>query len=89
MEKVYIEKGSFYEDCAYHPCLCISVNEENDEILGISLIDGSFPRSCSLMHCGIRELTFGEAVHSKFHGPKNVENFNAPWVDPSIGDPRT
>jgi hypothetical protein len=23
--------GDFYEDCAYHPCLCISVNPEADD----------------------------------------------------------
>lgn len=33
-----IRPGDFYEDCAYHPCLCIRVFE--DEVSGISLADG-------------------------------------------------
>jgi hypothetical protein len=68
-----LRPGDYYEDCAYHPCVCVSVNPEADEILGISLIDGSFPRACSGQHCGIRHLTFEEAVHWKLRGPSDVE----------------
>ena len=35
--------GDIYEDSAFHPCLCIEANK--DDIWGISLIDGSYPRS--------------------------------------------
>jgi hypothetical protein len=38
-----IKPGDYYEDCGYHPCICVSVNAEDDEILGISLVDGSYP----------------------------------------------
>jgi hypothetical protein len=65
--------GDFYEDCAYHPCLCISVNPEADEICGISLVDGSSPRACSGRHCGVRQLTFEEAVRWKLDGPPDVQ----------------
>lgn len=37
--------GGLYEDCAYHPCLCIKVDEAGRDVTGISLIDGSLPRS--------------------------------------------
>jgi len=53
--------GDIYEDCAYHPVLCVSASEENDEIWGVSLIDGSYPRNCSLAHCGVRKVTVEEA----------------------------
>jgi hypothetical protein len=54
--------GGLYEDCAYHPCLCIEVDEPERGLMGISLIDGSFPRSCSIDHCGPEVITIHEAV---------------------------
>ncbi len=56
-----ISPGDVYEDSAYHPCLCIGVDYEDDEIWGVSLIDGSAPRSCSLLNSGIRKLSVDEA----------------------------
>ena len=70
--KLEILPGDIYEDCAYHPVLCILVSEEDDEIAGISLIDGSYPRSCSLVHCGVRKLSVLEALRWKFHGPDDL-----------------
>lgn len=66
-----IRVGDFYEDCAFHPCLCTSVGADGDEdgVEGISLVDGSSPRCCSVRHCGLRLLTVEEAIHWKFHGP--------------------
>lgn len=63
--------GDIYEDCANHPCLCIEVGETDDEIWGISLIDGSHPRACSLAHCGISKLTPAEAWDRK----KSIQGF--------------
>jgi len=57
--------GDLYEDCAYHPCLCVGVDVEDDNIWGVSLIDGSYPRSCSLDHCGVRKLDAEEAWEIK------------------------
>ena len=65
------QPGDYYEDCAFHPCVCISTSVENDEIMGISLADGTFPRSCSPRYCGVRKLTFAEAVHWRFFGPSD------------------
>ena len=55
--------GDIYEDCAYHPVLCTYVDYENDVIEGISLVDGSQPRGCSLVHCGVRRLSVAEVLH--------------------------
>jgi hypothetical protein len=60
-----IRPGDIYEDCACHPVLCTHVSDVDDEICGISLVDGSAPRSCSLRHCGVRRLSLGEAVATR------------------------
>jgi len=69
-----IQPGEFYEDSAHHPCVCVGVSEHNDEIWGISLIDGSQPRSCSLNHSGVRKLTIAEVQEWKDKGPPEVRN---------------
>lgn len=55
--------GDIYEDCAHHPVRCeeIYIGPGLDDISGVSLIDGSRPRSCSLKHCGVIRLTENEA----------------------------
>ncbi|MCB1682079.1 MAG: hypothetical protein H6858_10065 [Rhodospirillales bacterium] len=65
--KSRIQPGDIYEDCAYHPCLCFGVDYEEDDIAvwGISLIDGSYPRSCSLNHCGVEKMTMEQAWKRK------------------------
>ena len=40
--------GLVYEDCFFHPVLCTYLDVDGDEMAGISLIDGSGPRGCSL-----------------------------------------
>jgi hypothetical protein len=76
-----IRAGDFYEDCAYHPCLCIRVLD--GEVSGVSLVDGSSPRSCDVSHCGIRRLTLEEALTWKFYGPPDVEiERERQWWDP-------
>ncbi len=58
-----ITVGGIYEDCSFHPCLCTLI--EGDDIEGISLLDGTAPRSCSQAHCGPTALTVSEAVSIK------------------------
>jgi hypothetical protein len=65
-----IEIGDIYEDSAMHPCLTVGVDYEDDEIWGISLIDGSQPRSCSLTFSGVRKLTVDEAWNIKINWNK-------------------
>ncbi len=52
--------GDIYEDTDYHPVLCTEADE--DDVSGISLIDGSAPRSCSLSHCDVQRLSVVEAL---------------------------
>lgn len=66
-----IQAGDYYEDCAFHPCLCIRV--DGDELLGVSLVDGTYPRGCSIGHCGVRRLSLQEALHWKFFGPSDQD----------------
>ena len=67
--------GDIYEDCSFHPCLCIEVDDHGG-ISGISLIDGSFPRSCDIEHCGVKKLTLEEALIWKKKGPQKLAE---PW----------
>jgi len=43
-----IKPGDIYEDCSFHPVLCTF--NDGDEIQGISLIDATAPRACSIGH---------------------------------------
>jgi hypothetical protein len=62
--------GGFFEDCRYEPMICVNVSVDEDDLVGISLIDGRGPASCSIAHCGPEILTIGQAVWIK-------ENFAA------------
>jgi hypothetical protein len=66
-----LKPGEIYEDCFCHPCLCTRV--DGNEVSGISLIDGSYPRMCSIDACDIRKLTVDEASFWKSNGPPDVE----------------
>jgi hypothetical protein len=69
-----LRPGDLFEDCRYHPCLCIEAGDsaDPDGVSGISLVDGT-PCGCSIAHCGLRKLTVEEAVQWKYHGPPEVE----------------
>jgi len=60
-EEIEFKPGDLYEDVFGHPCLCVGVSKADDEIWGISLIDGSHPRACSLQRSDIRRLSVTEA----------------------------
>ena len=66
-----IRPGDYDEECFNHPCHCIRVLDE--EVAGISLVDGSMDRCCSVGHCGVRRLTYEEAVEWKLYGPCEVQ----------------
>ena len=59
--------GLIYEDCAFHPVLCTYLSVEDDEMLGISLIDGTGPRGCSPTYCGPVPMSVADAVWVKQH----------------------
>lgn len=65
----YPKVGSYYEDAFFHPCLCTYVSYEDDEIHGISLVDGTVGRCASMHHNFVRMLTFEEAIHYRYFGP--------------------
>jgi hypothetical protein len=69
-----LRPGDLFEDCRYHPCLCIEGGsaDDRDGVYGISLVDGT-PCGCSISHCGLRRLTVEEVVHWKYHGPRDVQ----------------
>lgn len=62
--EAHIEPGVFYEDCAYHPVLCTHASTDDDELEGISLIDGTV-RACSMFHCGAEVLTLRQVIAIK------------------------
>ncbi len=68
--------GDLYEDCSFHPVVCIEVDYDRDEIFGISLIDGSYMRSCSFRFCGVRKLTIEEAWSIRRYGPPDIQDRN-------------
>ncbi|AWZ10783.1 hypothetical protein DRB96_39795 [Streptomyces sp. ICC1] len=44
--------GDVYEDCFFHPVLCTDIEENAGLVLsGVSLIDGTHPRSCDALYC--------------------------------------
>ena len=61
-----IEPGDFYEDCRYHPVLCVSADyaADVDDLRGISLVDGGIG-SCSPRHCGPVKLTPAQAIERR------------------------
>ncbi|GAA3274826.1 hypothetical protein GCM10020218_021050 [Dactylosporangium vinaceum] len=58
-----IRPGDVYEDCSFHPVLCTSV--DGDEIQGISLIDASMPRACSIGHCAVIKLSIEDVIAAR------------------------
>ena len=73
-KKLMLAPGDIYEACSFQPVLCIEVDYTNDDIWGISLIDGTYPHCCSLLHCGVRKLTIEEAWKIKTEGPLDPED---------------
>lgn len=80
-----IQPGDIYEDSMSHPCLC--TRKEGDELFGISLIDGSYPRSEDLKHHSIiRTLTIEEAWHWRLYGPRDKTlSVSQRWWEPKSG----
>ena len=58
-----VRPGVIYEDGFWHPCLCLGVDE--GVAWGVSLIDGSYPRSTDVLLGGIRELNLEEVMNWK------------------------
>lgn len=65
-----IKPGDIYEDAYYHPCLCIHVNDT--VVSGISLVDGSYPRTVDFRETEVRRLTPEEAWQWRLDGPPDA-----------------
>lgn len=48
--------GDIYEDCSYHPMVCIEVDDDGDGLLGVSMVNGRVG-GCSESYCGVWQLT--------------------------------
>jgi hypothetical protein len=67
-----ISKGDVYLDCGNHPVVCTSselvspsgswLGPWDYDLTGVSLLDGSAPRSCSAHHCAPRKVSYEFAV---------------------------
>src|SRR4051812_17745004 len=70
-----IKPGDLFEDCRFHPCLCVEggSNDDPNGVYGYSVVDGT-PCGCSIDHCGLRKLTIEEVEHWKYHGPSDVDH---------------
>lgn len=61
-----IKPGEIYEDSYGHPCVCVHIT---DEISGISLIDGSYPRTENISEQKLIKLSSTEAWEWRINGP--------------------
>lgn len=55
-----IQPGEFYWDCHGHPVLC--TENDGDQLSGISLLDGTWPRGCSIGCCAPEKLTLQDVI---------------------------
>jgi hypothetical protein len=62
-----ISPGDIYEDCSFHPVLC--THNDGDQIQGISLIDASMPRACSVGFCAVVELSIDDVIAARADWP--------------------
>ncbi|MFD8589437.1 hypothetical protein ACFV1B_07815 [Streptomyces sp. NPDC059637] len=61
-----IRVGDIYEDCSFHPVLCTGIEDNCGLVLsGISLIDGTFPRSCDARCCAPIRIPVEEVMTIK------------------------
>lgn len=62
-----IRPGDIYEDCSFRPALC-TLND-GDQIQGISLIDATAPRACSIGHCAVIKLSITDVIAARANWP--------------------
>jgi hypothetical protein len=90
VNRAYVIKvGDIYEDCNYHPVRCTYVNAYYGDIEGVSMIDGSSPRSCSTRYCGVVKLSEQQAAERveayKQHGERGLMRLRG-WPDAAIDE---
>jgi len=70
--KPQFKPGDLYEDMSLHPCLCIATSADGRDVWGISLVDGSYPRSCDPHFQSIGKLSLEEAWVWRTKGPQHL-----------------
>lgn len=70
-----ISPGDIYEDCSFHPVL--RTFNDGDQIEGISLIDASMPRACSVALCGVIKLSIDDVVAARTDWPAYLDRGKA------------
>lgn len=63
--------GDIYLDCGWHPVVATEVTWTGNgwlgpwdwDLAGVSLLDGSSPRSCSVRHCAPVKIDYSAAEH--------------------------
>ncbi|MEV6712719.1 hypothetical protein AB0M48_11835 [Lentzea sp. NPDC051208] len=84
-----IRPGDIYEDCAFHPVFCTYIDEDGDEIGGISLIDATAPRACSLGHCGVIKLSIADVIAARANWPAYLTRRKAEFEADQAGEAPT
>jgi hypothetical protein len=82
-----IRVGDVYEDCFFHPVLCTEIDDDGWVVLsGISLIDGTFPRSCDAQYCAPIRIPVEEvmAVKSDLEGYTRRRKAELSTPDPRL-----
>lgn len=75
--------GDFYEDCRYHPMVCVEVLDDEDELTGIDLLTGALG-SCSVAHCGPVKLSPAEAVERRMKWAEYVREHGLESYEPAV-----
>jgi hypothetical protein len=72
--KTKFKVGDIYLDGAYHPTICLKIEiEERDiHLEGVSLFDGSWPHSCSVMHSAPDKISATEALAMKLEHERST-----------------
>jgi hypothetical protein len=84
-----IKPGEIYEDCSFHPVLCLY--NDGDQIHGVSLIDASAPRACSIGHCAVVKLSVDDVIAARADWPgylqRRKQAFEAEYDEPHPEQP--
>jgi len=58
---IEIKMGDTFLDCGYRPIRCTAIDEDEGELYGVSMLDGT-ECSCSLMYCVTAKISEEEAL---------------------------
>ncbi len=84
LELPRFQVGDIYLDCSYHPVIATEVEKYHwqqpgawdYDLAGVSMIDGSWPRSCSVLHCAPQKLDLVTALLITAHWDEFVNAYS-------------